>query len=157
MAADPAAGFIAAFAHFELGRREEALRPFLYAALNHMRAARMLVSATTQRAEPPKSREETQDHNSGVSLRRSLHAYLKGQSAASKRFFREVMNDARVARLLKQSADLAQRWHAERQTAEREVFDRMNLMRSRPFAEAEAGKLRDLVAPGGAGPRAAPH
>ena len=157
MGLDPAAGFVAAFAHFERGHREEALRRFLYAALNHPRATRMLVGATKRRAEAPKSGEEAQDHNTGVSLLRGLHAYLKSQSAASKRFFREVVNDARAARLLEESADVVRRWQEEHRTGKREAFDRMQLMRSRPFAEAEAGKLRDLVVPDGIGPGAAIH
>lgn len=157
MGLDPAAGFIAAFAHFERGHREDALRRFLYAALNHPQAARTLVGATRRRAAPPKSLEEAPDHNTGVSLLRGLHAYLRSQSAASKRFFREVVSDARVARLLDESADVVRRWQEQHRTGEREAFDRMQLMRSRPFAEAEAGKLRDLVAPDGIGSGAALH
>lgn len=157
MGLDPAGGFIAAFAHFERGHREGALRRFLYAALNHPLAARTLVGATRRRAEPPKSREDADDHNTGGSLLRGLHAYLKSQSAASRGFFREVVNDPRVARLLEESADVVRRWHEERRPGEREAFDRMQLMRSRPFAESEASKLRDLVAPDRIGPGAAIH
>ncbi len=45
----------------------------------------------------------------------------------------------------------------EHRTGGREGFDRMQLMRSRRFADAEASKLRDLVAPRGSGPGAVIH
>lgn len=87
------------------------------------------------------------DHNTGVSLLRGLHAYLRGQSRASRRFFRDVGHDARVMRLLDESAAVARRWHEQHRTGEREAFDRMQRVRSLEFAKAEAGKLRDLLAP----------
>jgi tetratricopeptide (TPR) repeat protein len=94
---DPSAGFIESFALFELGRLEDVLPAFLRAALHHPRAARMLVGE--RRAAAPKSREEAQDHNAGVSLLRSLHAYLKDQSRTSKRFFRTLVRDHRMIKL----------------------------------------------------------
>jgi tetratricopeptide (TPR) repeat protein len=154
---DPSGGFIAAFAQFERGHREDALRGFLHAALNFPVAARMLAGGAKRPEGPKKSREEARDHNSGISLRRSLHAYLAKQSAVSRRFFREVLSDARVVRLLEESADVVHRWEEEHRTGGREGFDRMQLMRSRGFAAAEASKLRDLVAPGGSGPGAVIH
>lgn len=143
----PAAGFIEAFAHFELARREDVLETFLHAALNHPGAARMLTGERADRAPTPKSREEAEDHNTGVSLLRSLHGYLRGgQPKMSRQFFREIIADARVARLLDESAAVVGSWHEQHRTGEREAFDRMQLMRSLDFATAEAAKLRDLVA-----------
>ena len=142
----PSAGFIAAFAHFELANREDAVEKLLHASLNHPRAARMLTQEKTGRGLAPKSREETEDHNTGVSLVRGLHAYLRSQSQTSRRFFREIIRDARVAGLLDESAEVVSRWHEQHRTGEREAFDRMQLMRSPEFARAETGKLRDLVA-----------
>jgi tetratricopeptide (TPR) repeat protein len=141
---DPAGGFLAAFAHFELGQRDEALGAFLHAALNHPRAARLLAGEKTRGKQTVTSRDEAEDHNTGVSLRRGLHAYLDRQSRISRRFLRDVIRDARVMRLLDESAAVVHRWHEQHRTGQREAFDRMQRMRSREFAEAEAGKLRDL-------------
>jgi len=143
----PAGGFLEAFACVELGQRDQALGAFLHAALNHPRAARMLAAAKTRGKQTATSRDEAEDHNTGVSLRRGLHAYLHGQSRASRRFFRDVVHDARVMRLLDESAAVVRRWHEQHRTGEREAFDRMQCVRSLEFARAEAGKLRDLLAP----------
>jgi tetratricopeptide (TPR) repeat protein len=140
---DPSAGFTEAFALFELGRREDALAPFLRAALHYPRTARMLAG---ERAKVPKSREEIEDHNTGVSLRRTLHAYLRDRPRAAKRFFRAFVRDPRVMKLLDESIIVVRRWREDR-TGDRSAFDRMTLMLSRDFASVEAHKLRDLVAP----------
>lgn len=81
-----------------------------------------------------------------MSLLRGLHAYLHGQSRVSRRFFRDVIRDARVVWLLDESVAVVRRWHEQHRTGEREAFDRMRVMRSPEFAKAEAGKLRDLLA-----------
>ena len=73
-------------------------------------------------------------------------AYFRRQSQASRRFFRDIMGDARVERLLDEIATVVSRWYEQHRTGDREAFDRMQLMRSSEFARAEAGKLRDLVA-----------
>ena len=142
---DPSAAFIEAFALFERGRIEKVLPAFLRAALQYPRAARMLAGMRTP---APKSRDEAQDHNTGASLLRSLHTYLKNQSRAAKRFFRAVVRDPRVVLLLDESIEIVRRWKQEHSTGERAAFDRMQLLRSRQFANAEARKLHDLIAPG---------
>lgn len=138
------AGFIEAFALFELARREDALAPFLRAALHYPRSARMLVG---ERQKQPRSRDEAEDHNEGVTLSRTLHAYLKTQSRRARSFFRTLVRDPRVAKLLDESDAVVRRWHDEHRTGDRSAFDRRTLMRSREFAEVEARKLRDLVMP----------
>jgi tetratricopeptide (TPR) repeat protein len=143
---DPAGGFLAAFAYFELGQRDRALGAFLHAALNHPRSARMLAGEKTRGKRTVTSRDEAEDHNTGVSMLRGLHAYLHGQSRASRRFFRDVVDDARVMRLLDESAAVVRRWHEQHPTGEREAFDRMQRLRSLEFAKTEAAKLRDLLA-----------
>lgn len=143
---DPAGGFLAAFAYFELGQHDKALGAFLHAALNHPIAARLLAGEETRGKHTVTSRDEAEDHNTGVSLLRSLHAYLRGQSRVSRRFFRDVIRDARVVRLLDESVAVVRRWHEQHRTGEREAFDRMRVMRSTEFAKAEVGKLRDLLA-----------
>jgi tetratricopeptide (TPR) repeat protein len=148
---DPAGGFLAAFACVELGQRDQALGAFLHAALNHPRAARMLAGEKTRGKQTAASRDEAEDHNTGVSLLRGLHAYLRDQSRASRRFFRDVVHDARVMRLLDESAAVVGRWHEQHRTGEREAFDRMQRMRSLEFAQTEAAKLRDLLPARGVG------
>lgn len=154
---DPAAGFIAAFAHFERGNREDALRDFLHAALNFPGTARVLLDGTKLSGGSSRSLDETRDHHSAVSLRRGLHAYLKSQSPTSKRFFRELLRDVRISRLLDESAEVARRREEQHPKGGRGAFDRMHLLRSRRFADAEAAKLHDLVEPGGGVHRALIH
>jgi len=140
------ANLIAAFALYELGRTDRVLNAFLHGALNHPRAARMLVG---ERPTKPKSSEEARDHNTGVSLLRELHAYLKDQSRASKRFFRAIVRDPQVVALLDEIVAVVQRRTMQHPTGEREAFDRIRLMHSPEFAQREAQKLRDhIAAPG---------
>ena len=142
----PEVNLIAALALFELGRTDQVLSAFLHGALNYPRAARMLLG---ERTTAPKSGEEIRDHNTGVSLRRELHAYLETRSRASKRFFRALVRDPRMVGLLDEIVAVVQRRSKQHPTGERESFERMTLMHSREFAEAEAQKLRDhIVAPG---------
>jgi tetratricopeptide (TPR) repeat protein len=142
----PEANLIAAFALYGLGRTDEVLSAFLHGALNHPRAARMLVGERTTK---PKSSEEARDHNTGVSLLRELYAYLNDQSRPSKRFFRALVRDPRVIGLLDEIVAVVQRRIAQHPTGEREALDRMMLMHSPEFAQREARKLRDhIAAPG---------
>jgi hypothetical protein len=129
----------------------KALGAFLHAALNHPRAARMLAGEKTRGNQTAVSRDEAEDHNTGVSLLRGLHAYLRDQSRASRRFFRDVVHDARVMRLLDESAAVVGRWYEQHRTGEREAFDRMQRMRSLEFAQIDAAKLRDLLPARGVG------
>ena len=157
MELDAGASFLAAFARFELGEHEAALELFLHGALNDPRAARMLAGDKVRRAPTVTSAEEADDHNTGVSLLRALHAFLRRQSRASRRFFRDLVRDARVARLLDESVAVVRRWHEQHPTGEREAFDRMQRMRSRHFATLEAVTLRDLLWPPRSGARVAIH
>lgn len=140
--ANPSAGFTEAFVQYELGHPEEALPAFLHAALAYPLAARIVVGTPSS---SPKSRTEAEDHNTGIALRRNLHAYLKNQSPAAREFFLALVRDPRVSRLLDESLATAKRWQAGRQPADRTDFDRLQLLHSREFARSEAHKLRDLV------------
>jgi tetratricopeptide (TPR) repeat protein len=139
---DPSAGFVEAFALFELGRFEEVLPAFLRAALHYPRAARMFVGERTQ---APRSAEEARDHNTGVSEHRTLHAYLKDQPRAARKFFRGVVRDPRIVKLLDESIAVVRRWQEEHHKDDRSAFDRMTVMQSRSFADREARKLLDLL------------
>ncbi len=142
---DAGSSFLSAFALFELGEHEEALELFLHGALSYPRAGLMLAGEKARRTPAIASSEEADDHNTGVSLTRALHAFLRGQSRTSRRFFRGIVRDVRVAKLLDESVAVVRRWHAQHPTGEREAFDRMQRMRSRQFANIEAGTLRDLL------------
>lgn len=139
---NPSAGFVEAFARFELGQSEESLALFLGAALHYPRAARRLIGL---RVPAPVSSHEANDHNVGVSACRSLHAYLDNQSRSSKKFFSRLLNDPRVIGLLDESIAVVQRWSEQRASHDRSAFDRMKLLQSREFARNEAHNLRDLV------------
>jgi hypothetical protein len=108
---DAGDSFLAAFALFELGEHEETLELFPHGALNYPRAARMLAGEKVRRAPTGTSAEEADDHNTGVSLLRALHVFLRRQSRGSRRFFRDLVRDARVARLLDESVAVVRRWH----------------------------------------------
>lgn len=81
-----------------------------------------------------------------MSLLRGLHAHLHEQSRISRRFFRDIIRDAGGVRLLDESVAAVHRWHEQHQTGEPEAFDRMQRIRSREFAHAEAAKMRGLLA-----------
>ena len=117
----------------------------------------MLAGDKVRRAPTVTSAEEAADHNTGVSLLRALHAFLRRQSRASRRFFRDLVRDARVARLLDESVAVVRRWHEQHPTGEREAFDQMQRMRSRHFATLEAVTLRDLLWATRSGARVAIH
>jgi len=111
----------------------------------------MLTNYPAKRPPSPESYSEIEDHNTGVSLLRSLHAYLRRRSPASRRFFSNLMRDQRVIDLLDESAAAVAR-HYERQqdtVAAHEAFVRMQQMHSPAFAQSEARKLRDLATPNG--------
>ncbi len=136
---DPDCGFLAALAHFETGRRREALAAFVHAALHSPRAARMLVATPTRRA--PGSRQEVLDHNAGVETRRDLHAYLRDRRRPALRFFADVMERKSVVSLLAEMEQVVERRGTERGT--REAFDRMTLMHGIEFARERAQALAD--------------
>jgi tetratricopeptide (TPR) repeat protein len=137
---DPSAGFVEAFALFEAGRSQEVLPVYLFASLHYPRAARLLLR---EKLIAPKSHEEARDHNAGVGLLRSLHAYLAKQSQPAKRFFRGLTRDPRVAKLLQESATAERLWQGARD--DRSTFERLTLLRSRDFAAREAQRLSDLL------------
>lgn len=143
---DPGAPLIEAFARFELGERTTALRRFVHGALMDPRASRMLLGLRSPNK--PSNRSEAEDHNTGVAMCRRLHGYLKTQTRSSKTFFRSILNDPRIARLLLEIEGL-RRPPAQPEPVpfDRGPFERMTLMQTREFAEAEAGRMLDLVGP----------
>jgi len=72
-------------------------------------------------------------------------AYLKDQPRAARKFFRGVVRDPRVVKLLDESIAVVRRWQEEHRKGDRSAFDRMTVMQSRSFADREARKLLDLL------------
>jgi hypothetical protein len=145
----PEESLVAALAAFEMGRASDATACFLHGALNHPRAARMLLDLPT--GEPDASSyEEVTDHNTGVSLWQALHAFLADQSRSSRRFFREMLTAPAIDKLLQEKEEVVRRWHEQHSTGERGAFDRMYVMNSWDFAQEQAEA--HLAGLGGRGP-----
>ncbi|HMG54093.1 MAG TPA: hypothetical protein VK601_11430 [Kofleriaceae bacterium] len=138
---DPSSGFLIAFAEYERGRFDRVLPAFLRAALSAPRAARMLADKAMA-LRSPVSYDDATDHNAGVSLSRGLHVYRAKQSRRAKQFFRAVVRDPRVARLLDEVIALRGARSKERG---REAFDRLHEIQSVRFAVIQAGELADLL------------
>lgn len=130
--------FVAAFALYELGRHQDAGAMFLHGGLNHPRAAKMILG---MRSRQPKDYEEARDHNVGVELLRTLHAYLGQQSRRAKKFFRDLVRHPHADALLTEIMDVVVRWHSQRGTTDREARDRMELMHTPEFARNEAREI----------------
>jgi tetratricopeptide (TPR) repeat protein len=135
---DHDAAFIEAFAACAAGDPRGAFAAFLHAALHRPRAARMLLGLRVPRG--PLSSDAARDHNAGVTLTRALHAYLDHPPRSSRTFFSEVLRSPRVAALLEETADVTKRWRDDRKGSDRSAFDRMQVLHSRGFAEAEADR-----------------
>jgi tetratricopeptide (TPR) repeat protein len=135
--------FTAAFALFELGHSEDAFAYILHGAVNHPRTARMLLGV---KMAAPKTHNETRDHNAGVDLIRQLRGFLSNQKRQSRRFFEDIVRHPRVRALLDETEAVAERWHNQRLTGEREAFDRMNQMHTPDFARQKAKELAGVIA-----------
>lgn len=94
---DPAEGFIAGYASYELSREKDAIEFFLHAALNNPHTACMLLD----RKEPKSLCDlEVEDHNSGVYLCRLLPRFFRMQSKQSRKFFKKLADNPKVRELL---------------------------------------------------------
>ena len=138
----PTESLIAAFAFFEMSQYEDALLHFLFGTLNYPRTSRMLIGQWTLK---PKTNEEIRDHNEGVELSRTLQDFKKNQSRRSKKFFQALLKNPRIAALIQESEDLANKWHTSKPKPKRKVFDRMQHIRSFEFAQQQAEKLGEVI------------
>lgn len=130
----PSESIVAAFAAFELSKHDEARALFLHAALNSPRAVGMLMGARFPR---PKSNQEVEDHNDGVTLLRTLNDYLQKRRPAARRFFSGLWKSAKVTKYRMELEEVEQRWHEDRKGQDRSVHDRMMRLRSWEFAMTE--------------------
>jgi tetratricopeptide (TPR) repeat protein len=139
---DASESLSAGFALYELGREEEAVASFLHGALNFPRAARILVGI---RAKSPKNRDEARDHNTGVDLYRDLGGYLRKSGRDARRFFKRVLKNPQVMKLIDELGAVTQRWRIQHGAGDRETFDRMNKMKKPEFARRESAKLTGIL------------
>lgn len=100
-----------------------------------------MLADKTMAIQSPVSYDDASAHNTGVSLSRALHAYRAKQSRRAKQFFRTVVRDPRVARLLDEVIALREVRLKERG---REAFDRLHEIQSSRFAAVLASALADL-------------
>ncbi len=134
----PGESFIAAFAEFELGRRDRALTEMLHGTLNRPFTARLLFKTPGPR---PDGYLEAEDHNGGVDLMLNLSRYLALDGRAALRFFRKVMATPEVRGLVAEVEDCQHRDRAERRAGGREAFDRIHEMQSMAFAKSTAAQF----------------
>lgn len=130
----PQENLLLALALYEAGERSDARVHFLAGAIRYPRTAQML--ASIWRARVPKASREIGDHNLGVEYLNSLDHYLRRRSPRSKRFFKEILKNKSVQKLLHDAEIVRSKWF-ENRGANREWFKRMNEMESLEFAKAK--------------------
>ena len=135
--------FLAAFALAEMGEWHEAIERFAYAALHNPRTARLLVGKESRSR--PALPEEVRDHDTGIELERSLHAYLVEQRPPVKRFFRRIVDSNWIDIHLDIAESDVRKRHEEYPTGKRE--DDRRFVRVTPTKEARylADDLADLA------------
>ena len=126
----PGESLMAAMAAFELGRREQARGLFIHGALNHPHEAGMLIGRRMPR---PAAGMETEDHNAGVYLVRSIAGYLETRGRAVRRFLGAIWKETDDAR--SELSEVIRNWKANRDPVDRTDYDRMMEMKSFEFAE----------------------
>lgn len=134
--------FVVAFAHFERGERNEALKYFLHASLNHPLAARVLIGTRRRKASDYQGQE---DHGIGVALAGSLEQYLKQHGKRSRRFFSRILRLPQVDAMLGEVEQTRRRWDHQHSRGVREALDRLHEMQSLEYAEERARELSELV------------
>ena len=128
----PGHSLVAAFAAFERHDLDEARALFHHAALNRPRTVAIVVGAVVSRR--PTARVDSDDHNGGVMMKRSLDAYLRKRKPAARRFFAELWKDGRVAQHREELDRVTKAWRDDRTGRDRTAFDRMQELQSWGFA-----------------------
>ncbi|MBI2392253.1 MAG: hypothetical protein HYV09_21880 [Deltaproteobacteria bacterium] len=126
----PSEDFVAAFALFEVGAEHDARASFLHAALNHPQGARLVVGGRDKSG----GRVEPDDHNAGVEILHMLPAYLEKPSRSSVKFFRELLEEPKIAHLIDEVEALRERWREP--GADRGTFERLSELRTSRFARS---------------------
>lgn len=147
----PEASFMAAFALFSLGRKDEAVGYFLHAALNLPRTAQMLFG--TKRLSKPKHFMEIEDHNAGVALSDNLKHYFSRPTRVARHFFGEALDLETVRSFVDELQTAERNWAQSRGGGDRGDFDKMQEMKSPAFAMARAKSLYMELRPTAGGRR----
>lgn len=140
----PDAAFIAGFALSETGKTKRAVTFFLHGILHHPRAARMLAGID---AGEPVHFDQVEDHNAGVGLLENLHGYLSNQSPAARSFYAQLLAHPIVGSLIEDMETVIAQRHERDNCEWRDVFDRMNEMRSTDFIVAQAQRVTAALSP----------
>lgn len=107
----PTRRFLLAFAHAESGNRDESLAAFLHGAIQHPRAAHLLLS---RRTDHPEGADEIMDHNAGVDLLDHLGAYLERLSPELEDWFTTILEAPAVKAAIAEYQKVRQQWRTGR-------------------------------------------
>ena len=135
----PEHAYLAAFAAFEQGDRDDARRWFLHGALNLPQTAQVLLGRRVPR---PRDSEQISDHELGLEAIELLDDFLAKRSRSSRAFFNGILDAPTTKALLAELDEVVQRRLDEHPRGERGAFDRMQEMRSVAFAWAIADQVR---------------
>ncbi len=127
-----------AFAHYEMGSFRKARVHFLAGAIRFPLSARMFCGYS--RIPRPGSYMEIDDHDKGVSSLQALKHYLSNRTNKTVRFFRDVLNNPSVSRLLDEVQDVRIK-QREKGRSDRTWFERLHEMESFEFAESKASEF----------------
>ena len=81
----------------------------------------------------PESSMDTEDHNAGIHLNRTVAGYLDTRGRTVRRFLGAVWKESTPIR--RELSDVIARWRANRDPVDRTDYDRMMEMKSFEFAE----------------------
>ena len=127
----PSEGFCAAYALFELGRLNDAMTWYLYAALSNPHTAWML---NDQKKPKPVTHREIEDHNGGIELYRLLPRFFESRSKESTKFFKKLIANEVVKSLLLEAVE-CQRKHFDGKGNSSKNLARWNELMTFGFAE----------------------
>lgn len=133
-------GFVAGFAAFELGRKQEALELFLYATAHSPHSAGMLIDAPVGK---PESHSEVDDHNAGIELSSSLRRFFHKQPVSSQKFFKRLKDNASMKSFVKEVIECTRAHSNLRGEGHRRNFDRWQQLKTRKNAKLLARKIVD--------------
>ena len=85
--------------------------------------------------------DQVEDHNAGVGLLENLHGYLSNQSPAARSFYEQLLAHPIVSSLIEDMEAVIVQRHERDVSDWRDVFDRMNQMRSTDFIVAQAQRV----------------
>lgn len=134
----PSHSFVAAFAAYEAGQPMDSLEHFLHGALNLPRTARMLLDLESKPTECP---DEVRDHNTGVSLARSIEPYLSSAADKARHLLRAFFESKQVSAMVSEVESLVERRKTPRSKGYRLASERLREMRTPEYAKAQVREI----------------